>query len=61
MPFRRQLAHSESPRFAPALAGLCRTRIPAPQEVREKALDRFCRRVLDECETICQDDTETAH
>lgn len=31
------------------------------KEVREQALDRFCRRILAECEEICRDETRTAH
>ena len=31
------------------------------KKVREKALDRYCRRVLEECERICRDETKSAH
>lgn len=31
------------------------------KKVREKALDRFCRRILEECENICRDETKSAH
>lgn len=31
------------------------------KKVRDNALDRFCRRVLDECESICRDEGKTAH
>lgn len=31
------------------------------KKVREQALDRFCRRILAECEEICRDETTTAH
>ena len=31
------------------------------KKVHEKALDRFCRMVLSECESICRDETKTAH
>ena len=31
------------------------------KKVREKALDRYCRRVLEECERICLDETKSAH
>lgn len=29
--------------------------------VRAEALDRFCRMVLDECRSICDDESRTAH
>lgn len=40
--------------------------IPEPdwrvfKEVRASALDRFCRRILDECRTLCDDHTVSAH
>ncbi len=40
--------------------------IPEPdwrvfKEVRVIALDRLCDRILGECRTICDDDTQTAH
>lgn len=31
------------------------------KRVREQALDRFCRKVLEECESISRDETKTAH
>lgn len=31
------------------------------KKVREKALDRYCRRVLEECERICRDETQSSH
>ncbi len=31
------------------------------KEVRGAALDRFCRRILGECRTLCDDGTEPAH
>jgi len=31
------------------------------KKVREKALDRYCRRVLEQCERICRDETQSAH
>ena len=31
------------------------------KKLREKALNRFCRTVLRECETICSDESKTAH
>ncbi|MCL5065969.1 MAG: peptide ABC transporter substrate-binding protein [Firmicutes bacterium] len=31
------------------------------KEVRAAALDRFCRRILDECRTLCDDQSESAH
>lgn len=31
------------------------------KQVREKALDRFCPKVLEECVGICRDETKSAH
>lgn len=31
------------------------------KELREVALDRFCRQILSECEVICRDESSTAH
>jgi len=31
------------------------------KEVRAVALDRFCRRILDECRTLCDEPSESAH
>lgn len=31
------------------------------KQVRKKALDRYCRRVLEECERICRDEAKSAH
>lgn len=31
------------------------------KRVREQALDRFCRKVLEECESVGEDETKTAH
>ena len=31
------------------------------KEVREVALDRFCRQILGECEEICRKEVSTAH
>lgn len=31
------------------------------KKLREVALDRFCRQVLDECQVICRKDSSTAH
>ena len=30
------------------------------QEIKATALDRFCRRVLDECRAVCDDDSASA-
>ena len=40
--------------------------IPGPdwkifKKVRDKALDRFCQRVLNECDNILRDETKTVH
>lgn len=31
------------------------------KEVRERALERFSQRILDQAQAICRDDTQTAH
>lgn len=31
------------------------------KRVRDKALDRFCRKVLEECESICRNEAKSAH